>query len=40
MKAIYVYDIEAEALEKKAEELDTTVAEIIEQLCDYLEEVE
>jgi hypothetical protein len=40
MTNIAVYDIEANALEKKADELGTTVAEIIEQLCDYLDEVE
>ena len=40
MRRIEVYDIEADALERKAEELDTTIAEIIEQLCEYLDEVE
>lgn len=40
MTNIRICDTEAEALEKKAEELGTTVAEIIEQLCDYLDEVE
>lgn len=40
MKYISVYDIEADAIERKTEELGTTVAEIIEQLCDYLDEIE
>lgn len=40
MTRIEVYDIEADALERKAEELDTTIAEIIEQLCEHLDEVE
>ena len=40
MTNISVYDIEANALEKKAEELDISIAEIIEQLCEYLDEIE
>lgn len=40
MKRIEVYDIEAKALEAKAEALNTTVAEIVEMLCEYLDEVE
>jgi len=41
MKNISVYDVEFEALEKKADELDTTIAEIITVLVDgYLDEVE
>lgn len=40
MKYISVYDIEAEAIEKKADELGMTTAEIIEQLCEYLDEIE
>ena len=41
MKAILVYDTEADALERKAEELGTTIAEIIEQLVDdHLDDVE
>ena len=40
MTYIAVYDIDAKELERKADELDTTIAEIIEQLCDYLGEVE
>jgi len=41
MKAIYVYDTEADTLEKKAEELGISVAEIIEQLVDnHIDDVE
>lgn len=40
MKKITVYDTEADALEAKANELDMTVAEVIEMLCEYLEEIE
>lgn len=41
MRAIYVYDTEADAIEKKAEELGTSVAEIIEQLVDnHIDDVE
>ena len=36
MKTISVYDIEAEAIEKAADANDTTEAEIIELLCEYL----
>ena len=40
MKKIEVYDDNAEAIEKKAEELDVSVAYIIDALIDYLGEVE
>ena len=40
MKAIYVYDSEAEAIEKKADELGLSIEEVVEQLCEYLEEIE
>lgn len=41
MKAIYIYDTEREALEKKSDECGLSIAEIIEQLCDnYLDEIE
>lgn len=40
MTNISVYDTEATLLEKKADEMGTTVAELIEQLCDFLDEVE
>ena len=40
MKYISAYDVEADAIERKAEELGTTTAEIIEQLCEYLDELE
>ena len=41
MTNITVYDIEAEQLDRKADELDTTIAEIVEQLVtNFLEEVE
>lgn len=39
MQNISVYDIEAKRLEKVAEDNDTTVAEVIEQLCEYLPEL-
>ena len=39
MTKITVYDIEAEALEKIADANDTTVAEIVEMLMAYAEEM-
>lgn len=40
MTNITVYDYIAEKLDKAAEQLDTTVAEVVEQLVDdYLEEI-
>lgn len=39
MTKITVYDIEAEELEKIAYVNDTTVAEVIEMLMDYAEEM-
>lgn len=39
MKSIMVYDIEADELEKIAEVNDTTVAEIVELLMEYAEEM-
>lgn len=39
MMNITVYDIEAEQLEKIADANDTTVAEIVEMLMDYAEEM-
>lgn len=39
MTKITVYDIEAEELEKIADVNDTTVAEVIEMLMDYAEEM-
>lgn len=39
MMNIAVYDIEAEQLEKIADANDTTVAEVIEMLMDYAEEM-
>lgn len=39
MMNITVYDIEAEQLEKIADANDTTVAEVIEMLMDYAEEM-
>lgn len=40
MKYIEVYDIEAEKLEKLAEEHGATVAEIVEALLDQTEDIE
>lgn len=40
MTRIEVYDTEAKLLEQKADELDTTIAELVEMLCDYLSEIE
>ena len=39
MKTITVYDIEAEEIEMIADVNNTTVAEIIEMLMDYVEEM-
>lgn len=39
MKQITVYDIEADELEKIADVNDTSVAEVIEMLMDYVEEM-
>lgn len=39
MTRISAYDIEAELIERIADENDTTTAEVIEALCEYLEEV-
>ena len=39
MTKITVYDIEAEELEKIAEVNDTTVAEVVEMLMAYAEEM-
>lgn len=39
MKQITVYDIEANELEKIADVNDTSVAEVVEMLMDYIEEM-
>lgn len=39
MQKILVYDIEAEALEKIADANDITVAEVVEMLMEYSEEM-
>lgn len=39
MTKILVYDIEAEALEKIADANDTTVAEVVEMLMEYVEDM-
>jgi hypothetical protein len=39
MKNITVYDIEADELEKIADANDTTIAEVVEMLMDYAEEM-
>ena len=40
MRTITVYDTSADALEERAEELGTTVEELVEELViDYLDEV-
>ena len=39
MTKITVYDLEAEALEKIADANDTTVAEVVEMLMAYAEEM-
>lgn len=40
MTKIEVYDVDAEAIIDKANELGTTVAEIVEALSEHLDEVE
>ena len=40
MTNITIYDLEAKALAEKAEELDITIAELVEQLCEFLDECE
>ena len=39
MQNITVYDIEAKELERIADENDTTIAEVVEMLMDYAEEM-
>ena len=39
MTNISIYDVEAEQLEKIADANDTTVAEVVEMLCEYVEEM-
>ena len=39
MEKITVYDIEAEELERIADENDTCVAEVVEALMQYVDEV-
>ena len=39
MQKITVYDIEAEQLEKIADDNDTNVAEIVEMLFEYVEDM-
>ena len=39
MTNLTVYDVEAELINKVADVNDTTVAEVIEALCEYIEEV-
>lgn len=39
MKYITVYDIEADELEKLAEDNETTIAEIIEMLMEYKDDM-
>ena len=39
MTNISIYDIEADMLNRVAETNDTTVAEVVEALCDYLDDV-
>ena len=39
MTKILVYDVEAEELEKIADANDTTVAEVVEMLMEYAEEM-
>jgi hypothetical protein len=39
MKNILVYDIEADEIEKIADENDMSIAEIIEMLMDYAEDM-
>lgn len=39
MKNIMVYDIEAKELERIADVNDTTIAEVVEMLMDYVNEM-
>lgn len=39
MQPITIYDVEAEQLEKIADVNDTTIAEVVEMLMDYAEEM-
>lgn len=39
MKYITVYDVEADELEKLAEDNDTTIAEIVEMLMEYKDDM-
>lgn len=39
MTKVLVYDIEAEELEKIADANDTTIAEVVEMLMEYVEEM-
>lgn len=39
MQNINIYDIEAERLEKYAEANDITVAELVEIMCEYLDDI-
>lgn len=39
MTKITVYDDVAEALEAKAEDMDTTVAEVVDALMDFINEL-
>ena len=40
MTSILVYDDTATALEKLAEQLDTSIAEVVEELLEYSDELE
>lgn len=39
MKSIYIYDIEADALEKIANDNDISTADVIEMLADYINDM-
>lgn len=39
MTDITIYDTEAEIIEKVSEKNNITVAEVVEMLCDYLDEM-
>lgn len=39
MTNVLIYDDIAEDIEAKAEELDTTPAEVVAMLCEYLDEI-
>lgn len=39
MQNINIYDTEAERIEKVAEANDMTVAEIVEIMCEYLDDI-